>query len=172
MLYWVVSTAELDPIKERKEQTSTSGSDNTCKQWHIKHACVILQIENVESSGSDNDEDFNKSTSTYSDEGRHLLTPETWSFDWHESTTCTKANTLDRKVWQKCISHKVSWDQVRLSTFNNQNSITYQYLNMMTNHYANLNLKTKQWCDLHDHSNEETASKVITFQMINPTVQD
>jgi len=55
---------------------------------------VILQIENVESSGSDNDEDFNKSTSTYSDEGRHLLTPETWSFDWHESTTCTKANTL------------------------------------------------------------------------------
>ena len=36
---------------------------------------MILQIEDVESSGSDNDEDSNKSTSTYSFEGRHLLTP-------------------------------------------------------------------------------------------------
>jgi hypothetical protein len=29
----------------------------------------------IESSSSDNDEDFNKSNSTYYNEGRHLLTP-------------------------------------------------------------------------------------------------
>ena len=45
-------------------------------QAKTNKACMYdSSDEDVESSGSDNDEDSNKSTSTYSFEGRHLLTP-------------------------------------------------------------------------------------------------
>ena len=55
-------------------------------------------------------------------------------------------------------------------------SIIHQYFKTMTNHYVNLNLKAKQWCNLLRQQrptspNEETQSKVIIFQEINSTVQ-
>jgi hypothetical protein len=64
--------------------------------------------------------------------------------------------------------------KVRSTTFN-KNQFQSYHQQTMTNHHVNNSLKTKQRCNLHKYqglttSNEETSSKVNTFQLINSTV--
>jgi len=82
-LYWEVLTAELPTIQDKK-------------WWNLKPSMHDTSDEEVEWSSSDNDEDSNKSSATYSPEEGHFLTLKHLGNKDHQP--CTKTSTLDRKV--------------------------------------------------------------------------
>ena len=82
-LYWEVLTAELSTIQDKK-------------WWNFKPSMHDTSDEEVEWSSSDNDEDSNKSSSTYSPEEGHFLSLKHLGNKDHQP--CTKTSTLDRKV--------------------------------------------------------------------------
>ena len=134
---------------------------------------LTLQMKKVGDSNSDNDEDCNKSSSTYSFRDRHFLA---WKPSKYGSSTRIKASTLDRKVCQKYMSED-SWYQSKTNYLQHTNQFQSYHQQAITNHHVNNNLKTKQWCNLHRYqghkiSNEGTSTKVKTFQLINSTVQE
>jgi hypothetical protein len=93
--------------------------------------------KNVESCSSDNDEDFNKSTSTYSSEK---------DIPWHHNMKSlflitmnqqhvTKQAHQTEKLDRSTSGHEGSWDQVRSPTYSRQISIILPIIETMTNHH-------------------------------------
>jgi len=128
---------------------------------------MILQMEKVlGDSNSDNDEDSNKSSFTYSSKDRHFLA-------WRVLIILIINMYQSKHTRQKSLPEvhetmRIHDAKVRPTIFKTQtNFLSYQQ-QTMTNHHVNTNLKIKQWCNLHRYqrhttSNEETSSKVITF---------
>jgi hypothetical protein len=135
---------------------------------------MILQMEKVGDSSSDNDEDSNKSSSTYSSKDRHFLA-------WRLSIIWTNNTYQSKHTRQKSLpgvhDHEDPWYHSKTNYLQHTNQFQSYHQQTMTNHHINNSLKTKQRYNLHRYqglmtSNEETSSKVNTSQLIRSTVHE
>jgi len=128
---------------------------------------MILQMEKVGDSSSDNDEDSNKSSSTYSSKDRHFSAWRLliiWIINMYQS------KHTRQKSLPEVHDHEDPWYQSKISNLQHTNQFQSYHQQTVTSHHVNNSLKTKQRCNLHRYqglttSNEETQGKVNTFQL-------
>jgi hypothetical protein len=136
---------------------------------------MILQMEKVEDSNSDNDEDSNKSSTTHSSKDRHFLAwwlMIIWIIIMYQSK-----HTRQKSLPEVHETMRIHDTTVRPTIFNIQTNFQSSHQQTMTNHHVNNNLKTKQWCNLHRYqglttSNEEIFKQGNHFQHFNSTAQE